>query len=333
LNFDPKTAVYTPPESSQYGLDAIEDIKKNQRRGLGVGIEGIRDYFAPLRPGQLAMLFAQTSNYKTGMLHYLENVAVNQLEAQGRYKEVIVHISVEENIEEQSFLELGRRVGQSAAKLAGGQVDNWDRLKIAAIEMGKIPVYRIGESMARADDYPLLTVTNMIKAVDVLRKGEVTGKPLEIAGLFFDYLQAFPFDPEIRQKGGLSDQRRLQVRNDVYHLRHAAALFKCPIWVAVQAKQTLAGTIGQIEIPGVYDGAEAKDISDRADRIWAQWMPKMTHPLGTEIKHKGRTLFIVEEDILVIRVLKQKPGLPSGKMWVCRINFDDGTICPYETYT
>jgi hypothetical protein len=330
MTFDPKTAVYTPPEVATYGRQAIQAVKENERRGLGVGISGVRDYFAPVRPGQLAMLFAQTSNYKTGMLHYLETVAARQLEAQGRQNEVIIHISVEENIEEQAFLLLGREMGESAGKLARGQIQDWNLLDRAAIKIGSIPIYRIGESIARADDFPNLTISNMIRSIKILQSGEVTEQPLTIAGLFFDYLQAFPFDEETRKRGMHLDQRRLQVRSDVYRLRQAAAYFNCPVWVAVQAKQKLDGAIGQLMIPGLYDGKEASEISERADRIMSQWMPKMSYPLGTEIRHNGQYLFTVEENQLLMKVLKQKPGLPSGKSWLCHIDFAKNQIAPIQ---
>ena len=290
--FKPETAVYTPPETAAYGKSAIEAVKENERRGLEIGIADIRDYFAPVRPGQLAMLFAQTSNYKTGMLHYLEMAAARQLEKQGR-KEILIHVSVEENIEEQAFMLLGRELGESAGKLARGQVQDWDRLQAAAIKVGTIPIYRIGESLARADDFPDLTISNMIRSIETLVSGKVTGEKYTIAGLFFDYLQAFPFDDEIRKRGAHLDQRRLQVRSDVYRLRQAAAYFNCPVWVAVQAKQTLSGATGQLMIPGLYDGKEASEISERADRLMSIWMPKMSYPLGTEIRHNGQLLFTV----------------------------------------
>lgn len=325
--FKPETAVYTPPEVSEYGLRAIEDVKENERRGLDISIAEIRDYFAPLRPGQLAVLLAQTSNYKTGMLHFLETQAAHQLERQGR-DEILIHVSVEENIEEQAFLMLGRETGESAGKLARGQVQDWTRLTQAAMKIGTIPIFRIGESIARAEDFPNLTISNMIRSIDALVKGKVTEKKYKVAGLFFDYLQAFPFDDEIQKRGAHMEQRRLQVRSDIYRLRQAAAYFNCPVWVVAQAKQKLDGAVGQLMIPGLYDGAEAKDISDRADRMISQWMPKMTYPLGTEVKHNGKTLFTVEEDLLMIKVLKQKPGLPSGKSWLCRINFEKNLIAP-----
>ncbi|MCP4083203.1 MAG: hypothetical protein GY743_23520 [Planctomycetaceae bacterium] len=327
MTFKPSTAVYTPPETASYGKQAIADVKENERRGLGIGIADVRDYFAPVRPGQLAMLLAQTSNYKTGMLHFLETAAARQLMEQER-DEILIHVSVEENIEEQAFLLLGRELGESAGKLARGEVQDWDKLEGAAIKIGTIPIYRIGESLARSDDFPNLTVSNMLRAIDALRSGKVTGNKHVIAGLFFDYLQAFPFDDEVKAGGTRLEQRRLQVRSDVYRLRKAAAHFNCPVWVAAQAKQTLTGSIGQLMLPGLYDGSEAKEIAERADRIVSQWMPKMSYPLGTEVKHNGSHLFTVEENLLMIKVLKQKPGLPSGKSWLCRIDFNKNLIAP-----
>ena len=52
--FDPKRAVYTPPEVSTYGLSAIRSIKERSRRALALGIGKVDDYFAPLLPGELA---------------------------------------------------------------------------------------------------------------------------------------------------------------------------------------------------------------------------------------------------------------------------------------
>lgn len=326
--FVPKSAVYTPPEVMDAGLQAIKDVIENERRGLGVGIPSIRDYFAPVRPGQLSVLIAQTSNYKTGTLHFLENYAAWQLQKQGRTDEVLIHISVEENIEEQALLAMGRQLGISATTLAKGEVQDWSLLRQAALHIGTVTIYRIGESLARPENFPLLTVSNMIRSIETLRSGEVTGKPLKIAGLFFDYLQAFPYDDEIRKRGKLENLRRLQVRADIDMLRHAALLFHCPVWVAVQAKQDLKGAYGDVMIPGIYDGHEAMEITARPDRVMSQWMPKMTHPLGAEIKVNGRLWFVVQENHLVIKVLKQKPGLPSGRVWLCQIDFDRNLIVP-----
>lgn len=330
MTFKPTTAVYTPPEVTQYGLAAIENIKNHSQRALSVGMAGIRDYFAPLMPGQLSAIIAQTSHYKSGFLHFLEKVAAGQLMAQGRNNEVLIHVSVEESIEEQAFLLLARESGESAGKLARGQVQDWDQLQSAAIRVGTIPIYRIGESLARSEDFPHLSISNMIRSIMSLANGDVTETPLTIAGLFFDYLQAFPLDLEVKQ-AQFDKQRRLQVREDIYRLRQAAAYFNCPVWIAVQAKQTLTGTTGQFQMPGIYDGEESSAIGQRSDRIIQLWMPKMNYAIGTVVHHNGLN-FTVEEDLIFIKVGKQRGGLPSGKTWMCKINFAKNEIAPIQIH-
>jgi hypothetical protein len=168
-------------------------------------------------------------------------------------------------------------------------------------------------------------MSNMIRAIQTLQEDLLDWKP-KIAGLFFDYLQAFPIDPEIKESTK-DAQRRLQVREDIYRLRQAAAYFKCPVFVAIQAKQNLEGASPPIMLPGVYDGEETSSIAQRLDRVITLWMPKQTHLVGETIDYKGRW-FKVEENQLFVKIAKQRGGLPAGKVWPCRIDFRHNTIAP-----
>lgn len=324
--FEPKTAVYTPMQVSAYGVEAIKNARDNMARGMGIGIPEIRDYFAPLMPGQVCAIIAQTSQYKSGFLHFIEHEGAKQLMNDGREDEIIVHVSVEECVEEQAYMEFARYSGEDAGKLARGQVQDWDRLLSASVTVGNIPIYRIGDSLARAEDMPNLYMSNMIRSIKTLAEDLLDWKP-KIAGLFFDYLQAFPFDPEHQAGGPSEDKRRLQVRADMYRLRQAAAYFKCPVFVAVQAKQILDGAKKPIMLPGIYDGEESSSIAQRCDRIVTLWMPKQTNPVGSRISF-GVTTFDVREDQLWVKIAKQRGGLPSGKVWPCTINFRTNTIVP-----
>lgn len=329
--FDPKTAVYTPPEWAKFGLEAAEKMHEKRERGLVLPIAEIRDYFAPVLPGQLCALIAQTSNYKSGFMHFWERAAARSLMDDNRVDECVIHVSVEECVEEQAYLFFARETGEDAGQIARGEVQDWSKLRNAATLVGSIPIYRIGDSIARADDLPDLYMSNMVRAIRELVEGRVTGKKIKPAAIFFDYLQAFPFDPEVRSAAP-NDQRRLQVRQDIYRLRHAAAFFDCPVVVGVQAKQHLEGARSQdIQIPGIYDGEESSAIAQRADRILCLWMPKQTHTVGTRIKFDDDPTgasFVVAENQLFIKVAKQRGGLPSGKTWPCGINFNKNEIAP-----
>jgi replicative DNA helicase len=327
--FNPLSAVYTPVETSNYGLAAIRNMKEKKTRGARLPIADIRDYFTPILPGQVGAIIAQTSNYKSAFMHFWERKLADQLVEEERFDEAIIHVSVEEPVEDQSFIFMAREVEQDAGELARGEVQDWSRLEEAATKIQGIPIYRIGDSLARAEDLPDLYLSNMVRSIKSLVTGEVTGNPIKPAAIFFDYLQAFPFDPDMR-RAAPTDQRRLQVREDIYRLRQAASYFDCPVVVGVQARQHLEGAPSKdFQLPGIYDGEESSSIAQRCDRIITMWMPKQTHPLGTTIKH-GDISFDVEENLIWLKVAKQRGGLPAGKSWKCRINFIDNTIAPEQ---
>lgn len=323
--FDPANAIYTPAQVATYATEQVKFIRDNKHRALNFFIPGIDNYFAPLLPGQICAVIAQASNYKSGTLHAWEYAAARQLQRDGREDEVIVHVSVEEAVEEQAYLLFGIETGEDAGDIARGNIQDWDKLYQAAIQVGNIPIYRIGDSLARAEDFPSLYMSNMIRSIRYMRD-ELLGEQLKIAAIFFDYLQAFPFDPEVRRQGNKEMQRRLQVREDIYRLRQAAAFFNCPVVVGVQAKQNLNGSPSQsMYIPGIYDGEESSAIAQRCDRIFQLWMPKMNWPIGSQVDYKD-IYYTVDENLLWLKVGKQRGRLPSGKSWKCRIDFAKNVI-------
>jgi len=324
-DFNPANAIYTPSETSTYAKEQIKFIKDNQHRALKFFVPGIDQYFAPLLPGQLCAIIGQTSNYKSGLMHAWEYAAAQQLLDEDRHDEIIVHISVEESVEEQAYLLLGVETGDDAGDLARGEVQDWDQLERAAIRIGTIPIYRIGDSLARAEDFPNLYLSNMIRSIAHLCEEHLM-KRKKVAALFFDYLQAFPFDPEVKQHTNKEALRRLQVRDDLYRLRQAAAYFSCPVVVGVQAKQILNGAPGKsMYIPGMYDGEESSAIGQRSDRILSLWMPKTTWPTRTFLEH-GSLSYTVEDNLIWLKVCKQRGRLPAGRSWRCRIDFEKNRI-------
>jgi len=325
--YDPLTSVYTPDESSKYAIEAIKRIRDNKRRAAKLDIALIRDYFSPVLPGQVTAIIAQTSHYKSSFMHFWERKIAHQLIEEGREDEAIIHVSVEECVEEQSFLFLANETGEEAGKMARGEVQDWNRLLAASVKIASIPIYRIGDSLARAEDMPNLYLSNMVKSIEKLIDGDVTGSPIKPAAIFFDYLQAFPFDPEIRS-AELKDQRRLQIREDVYRLKKAAAYFQCPVIVGVQAKQALnKKSKGNMDIPGMYDGEESSAIAQRCDRLITLYMPAKNVSVGEYVHFAGQEIEVAE-NMLFVKIAKQRGGLPSGQMWLCRIDFARNEIAP-----
>ena len=321
--FEPVNAIYTPAEVSTYATQQIEFIERNKHRALKFFIPGISDYFAPILPGEVCAIIAQTSNYKSGFLHAWEYALAQQLSKDKRDDEIIIHVSVEESVEEQAYLLFGVETGEDAGEIARGNVQDWHKLKQAAIRIGTIPIYRIGNSLARSEDYPELYLSNMVRSIKYMRD-ELLGRNLRIAAIFFDYLQAFPFDPEVR-RADRDTQRRLQVREDIYRLRQAAAYFETPVIVAVQAKQNLNDAHKAMYIPGIYDGEESSAIAQRCDRIIQLWLPKMNWPVNEHIDYNGLS-YTVSENLLLLKVGKQRGRLPSGQTFKCRIDYTKNRI-------
>lgn len=321
--------VFTPPQVAAHGKRAVEEIRAHAHRALGVGIEVLDEYLAPMLPGEVGAIIAQTHNGKSAFLDALETNGARQIEQQER-DEVLVHVSVEELIETQAFRLIAKYSDETPGDLARGRVKDEEKFSYAVRMVGTVPIYRIGYSLSTPMDAPELYLTNMIRCIKYLRD-ELLGRPVTIAGIFFDYLQAFPLDPEVK-RSNMEEQRRLQVRNDVYRLFDAAREFKAPVWVAVQAKQNLAGALGpNMLTPGVYDGEETSAIGQRFDRVISLWMPKQTHSVGQQIEHKN-LCFTVEENMLWVRVCKQRGGLPAGRVFPCRIDFTSNVVTPDRTF-
>lgn len=334
--FDPGSAIFTPQESVAAALKTVRYVRQGYgAAGISLGLRYISSgefpYVPRVLPGQTAVILAQTSHGKSYMMHYIERKAAYQLITDGREDEVLIHVSVEESIEEQVYNHLSYRTGVSAGDIARGAIQDWNMLEQEALVVGQIPIYRIGEAIARPEATPHLYMSNMLRCIDFLRE-KLMGHRLKIAGIFFDYLQAFPIDPEVARTA-LNDQRRLQVREDFYRIRQAARRFGCPTFVAVQAKQELKDAPGKDMLtPGQYDVNETADVSQRADRIFSLWMPKQTHSVGARIDHKGFS-FTVEENLMFFKVCKQRGGHRAGKAWAMRVDFNSGTIAVLENIT
>lgn len=319
-----KSAIFTPQETADASLKHIEYMKRTKGKALALPIPDVGDYFQPLRPGQMAGVLAQTSHYKSSFMRMIERRTATM--HKGSTKKVIFHISTEEDIEELGIHELAIYTKESAEAIATGKMKDWDKLtKYAVSELGTIPIFRVGLSLTRETwDYEDMHLTNIFRAVEESRRE----LDLDIIGIFIDYLQALPFDPNIAKLSGRDTQRRLQVRSDVYRIRKASKFFKTPIFVGIQANKMLSGAVSStMLIPGQYDGMESSDIAQRFDRIISLWLPKQSFPVGKIISF-GNGRFVVEEDLLFIRVVKQRGNLPAGKIFPCRVDYDNNEIYP-----
>lgn len=327
---DVKKAMFSPAEASTMGVDHLHRMEDNKHRSMPLPVDKIGTYFAHLMPGEICGVEAQTHNYKTGFMNMWEHGLAAHLNSCGRGHEAIVHVDVENTVEGLLVEEIARGSGNTVADISRGNIRDWDKVIQAAANIAGINIYRIANSLGE-DNVPDLYLSNIYRATNYLSSGEMLGEKVKIACVFVDYLQALPIDPEAQEASkNYETQRRIQVRQDVYRLRRMAQYFECPIVVGVQAKQVLTGHLApNMLIPGMYDGEETSAIAQRFDRLISLWMPKTSFSVGKRIEY-GNVGFDIAENTLLVRVLKQRGGLPSGRWWVCNINFATNRIAPIE---
>ncbi len=325
--------IYSPHESSMLGFELAKRAAEHSQFGVGLDIPGtgasgapddpaVKDYFAPLLPWEICAVQAQTSNGKTMFVNNWERQIVAQLKKQER-DEVIIHVSLEESIEAMAFQDYGRVLKVSPAKFARGEFTDWAKMQWAMTQIDGVPIWRIGDSAA-TPTAPELTLSNIYRSIRELVEGRITGEKWKPAVVIVDYLQALPIDLEVKKRSR-DDQRRLQVASDVFRLREMTTHLKCPIIVPVQAKQDLTGANLPYQIPGIFDGLETSTIATRFDRIMSLWLPKMSAPVGSTLSNKdGSTIIRIKEDQCFMKVNKQRGGLPSGRVWEFRVDYNTG---------
>lgn len=330
MNFDGIVeTTFTPAQTANMGVQRIKRMEANQYRAMPLPLPEIQDYVAALMPGDTCAVLAQTSNYKSGFMSWWARELAAHLAENNRADESIIVVDTENVIETIGIQEIAYQSDHSVADLSRGNVRDWSSIYLAAGKVGEIDIFRVATSLGR-DDAPDLYLSNIYRGIKAMTSGEVVDRTIKPAAIFIDYLQALPIDPEVKAGTRYDNQRRLQVREDVYRIRRMAAYFKCPIIVGVQAKQHLAGNPGpNFLIPGMYDGEETSSIAQRFDRILSFWMPKTTHTHGDTVIHRGME-FQVSDDLLYFKVLKQRGGLPAGKTWPLSVDHTRNRIRPYN---
>ncbi len=321
-----RNALHTPPETAAKGVDYIQALHDNKHRQMPYCIDVIREYLAPLMPGNTLGIIAQTSNYKSGLINFWERYLADYLSSAGRDEETIIHVDTEETVETLAMNEIAVNSKFRVPDLVRGNVTDWKGLRIATGKIVNYNILRIAHTLG-AEDQPDLHLSNIQRIIEHAVAGDLfDGRKIRPAIIFVDYLQALDIDPEVRRGSKLTDQRRLQVRDDIFRIKKMARVFDCSLVVGIQAKQALEGHAGpNMRIPGTYDGEETSAIAQRLDRLIAQWMPKSTHRVGDFVDHHGTPVEIAE-DRLWQRVNKQRGGLPAGKAWECTIDYDTNSI-------
>ena len=154
-------------------------------------------------------------------------------------------------------------------------------------------------------------MSNIIKTLEYVQSGGTPAKfaqPMNFAGIFYDYIQATPPDPE-RRKMTNSDQRRLQLADDIIRLFHAASQFAAPVVVGAQSSFKSADPSAysvDMPIPGPHSVEEAKEIWQVPDRAYHFWIPYKKYPVGFRVEDDRGWDFVVSNDLMFVWVKKMR---------------------------
>lgn len=293
-----------------------ENMRQNKHLALQFPIPELRHYFHPTFPGRWTLVHAQSHNFKTEWVNFWAKTASLELSdamnTDEQRRGVIIKISVEDAVEGLIESEIASFGGGELQDIAQGIVKDPEKFIRAETHVGGLPIVHIGESLGMDDsNASLLSLSNIEKLIDYVRKDHF-GQDTPIAGIFADYLQAFPMD-STTGSGKMIDTRTLQINRDVDTFRRICKRFFAPgVMVAQSSPDDSMSTAGDsIKIPGFWDIHWSKYPAQRADFMYSLWMPKMHYPVGQWVdshknKEHSRWNFCVTKNGLWIKAHKHK---------------------------
>lgn len=318
--------IISPAESFTLGQQFLQHVRDNRDRMVPLLLPGLDGYFAPMLPGELAVVIAQTHNGKSLFMSQWAQRILSHLKASGRDDEAVIWVDTEMPADYLAAGQISREtgIGYTDVVYSPHGLDMGLLMK-AATRIASVPLYTVATRLGSKDGGAEVHLTNIRNGIRMLASGGVDGTKRRIAAIFVDYLQSLPIDPTVR-KSPADQQRRLQVGRDVDLLRQMGSMFSCPVIVGVQAKQTLGMSemTKALALPQIYDGMETANIAQRPDRIISLAVAARNFTVGQVLTWQGHDI-VVTKDLLLTAVLKQRAFggyLPAGDVFAYRMTGD-----------
>lgn len=322
-NLDPKSFVFDAPAGVERSRANRVEMQANSHLALKFPVEALRYYFHPTMPGKVTVVQAQSHNFKTEFINYWADTSAKELSNETR-RGVIVKINVEDAIEGLVEADISRQGGGNLEDISMGVIKDEAEFVRAETIVGSLPIVHIGESLGMDDsNAALLYLTNIFKLIDYVRKNHFS-EPTPIAGIFIDYIQALPLDPEHKTKSNMQETRRSQVMHDMDRIKQAAKYFACPVIVAAQSKQNedMSSARKMIKLPDYWDIQETSYVSQRTDFMYSLWMEKMHYAPGSMIGGGQNDPFnyVCADNRLWVKALKHKKYKNVGQAFPLRVD-------------
>ena len=293
---NPEQVVFSPQQASVLAVKSVEARRDAKSAGLKTGIKDLDFDLLPMRGGELISVIAFTSNYKTGLMAYIAKQACEQIDpASG---EVILYLSWEQSVEEQTLLDISFTSMIEASRLYKGDLTDaqWQSMLKASVERATKPMWLIGHSESSGSRRPRLSMTDVGMALAYVVDTQQRKPKL----IVLDYLQ------RINRDDSRSSDLRVSTMEVVDRAKDMALAFGCPVILGTQAGRQILER--RWKMPTLADSLESSNLEQSSDKIIGLWYPKTSEPLNSEIRYSPTSVYTVTGNLLLMSILKQKYG-------------------------
>jgi hypothetical protein len=305
--------VYSPKRIKELTWSVVADRITYPGKGIATGIEALDKVVLPMRPGEVIGILGYTSNFKTGLMNNMAHFHAKRIRDENLDNQIVIRFDWEMAVEEQGVIDLARITQVDASKMMKGQMslDEYDRLKIAADERERLPLWLVGHSSEGHERRPRLSMDDVHRSLEFI----VDKLKLEPVLVLIDYLQ------RVRR---LKKEMRESYMDIVDDTKDIAIDFHCPTMLGCQSGRKVKSRTWRM--PRADDAQETSNFEQTIDKGMAVWMPKNDFPVGT-MKTFGARHYEITKNMLLINLFKQKFG-QSPWLIETHVNFDTFEIFP-----
>lgn len=304
--------VYAPQEVGTLALAEAQALRNPQTRAVALPLGAhIGEIIRPITPGKLMVLQAYTSNYKTGFAVWWARKLAQALQSEGTEDAThcVVYVSWEDTVEDMGLFDLAHTTHIEMTDILRG-VDDGQMLALegAAMKRAALPLWVLGDTVGRGSKRPRMTMGH----VETCLGWMADRMSLRPAAIFLDYLNLIA--PEAAAGFG-REGRRTDIMDLTYRARDLAIAHGCPVILLAQSGRQVNERVWKA--PQKYDVLESSAVEQFSDTMLSLWMPVTTEPpsIGTQYLRDpegNRTDIVINENLLILSVLKQKRGKAGG---------------------
>ena len=301
----------TPADLSQGYVKWAEDLQAY--KGLDYGCV-LDNHLIPLHPGDLMAVVARPGHGKSSWMAYMAKRAADDIIRREVDNEVVVYVTWEQTAEEvEAFFQSAG--DYSVTDMAWGKADI-NLIKRKSLARAGIPIWIFGESKRHEGrKRPRMTIEYVYASIESMFE-DYGVKPILMC---LDYVQIMPIN--------WGDDKTARVDEAIRQAKDLAIRMGLPVIIGVQAARRVDNYTNQI--PVMSDAQWSSAIEQVADKQLALWRPiRNKHPDEHPSIQVGQENYANDEDLFVIRLLKQRFGIGHG-VWAVRFKPDTLDIYDY----